>query len=245
MQGLNAAVRRTSTVLAGLAILFGLAFALREFTNAASALWLGARPPYITPPTRATIATIIVTIASGPALLAVAESTTRQRPGTLTRTQAATGRLLRWGRDALGLSRIDARGLLLAAGATTLTLGVSITVALTIATPSPDDPRFLATAGMSPLERGLAFAGAGPSEELLFRGPLLLAAALTHTAGTRWRAVLISTATFAALHPGAAGLVSAGVNGAVWCALVLITRSLWPAVISHCVHNFATGLLAG
>lgn len=250
MQGSNTTVRYTFTALAGLALFLGLAGALQELSNAISSWWLGANPPYIAPPTTATLVTITVALASGPAILAVAEVTLGPIAGVLTRTRNATLHLLRWGSDALGLTRLDARGCILAAGATALAFGVSVLVALAFGSRDPADPRFLATAGMSPLEQGLTFAGAGPTEELLFRGPVLIVAALTLHAGAWWRAglvgsaALVSTAIFAALHPGLDGLVGAGLNGAIWCVLVLLTRSLWPAVISHSTHNLVVGLIA-
>lgn len=250
MQGSSTTVRNVFTALAGFAILLGLANALQELSNAIAIWCLGANPPYITPPTLAALVTIALALASGPAFIAVAELMIGPGPGVLARARAATLRLLRWGSRALGLTRLDARSLALAAGATALAFAVSWAVAFAFGSRDPADPRFLATAGMSPLEQGLTFAGAGPTEELLFRGPVLIVAALTFTAGTWWRAGLVgatalfSTAVFASLHPGLNGLVGAGLNGAIWCLLALLTRSLWPAVISHSTHNLVVGLIA-
>ncbi|TQC38376.1 CPBP family intramembrane metalloprotease [Rhodococcus sp. WS4] len=85
-----------------------------------------------------------------------------------------------------------------------------------------------------------AFLGTALFEEIVFRNVVLLV--------KRWRpheTILIaitataSTALFAASHlnHGTANVVSTLVSGAVYAALALYTRSLWPAIMTHGIYN--------
>jgi len=71
-------------------------------------------------------------------------------------------------------------------------------------------------------------------EEWLFRGQLLrgLAGYIPNTA-----ALVISSALFAAVHCSLSGLPGRFVAGIVLGTLYLRTRSLWPPMATHLIHN--------
>lgn len=73
-------------------------------------------------------------------------------------------------------------------------------------------------------------------EEVVFRGMLL--PALIHVTRRPWVAVVVSSLLFAAIHPqGIAAWFALATVGAMCAMLTLQTRSLWPAIIMHAVHN--------
>ncbi len=90
------------------------------------------------------------------------------------------------------------------------------------------------------------------AEEVLFRGFLLTK---TRELMGPWRAVLLTSLLFAAIHwpgwiasgglRGGLGLMSASVFGVgvLLGYLFLTTRSLWPSVVVHVLNNMVVGLL--
>lgn len=84
---------------------------------------------------------------------------------------------------------------------------------------------------------------AGFCEELLFRGFLIWV--LQPLVGP-WLAALLSALLFGAAHAyqGPAGVVRTGLFGLVFTAIVLLTRSLWPAIVLHAVIDAMGGVLA-
>jgi len=84
---------------------------------------------------------------------------------------------------------------------------------------------------------------AGFCEELLFRGFLIWV--LQPLVGL-WLAALLSALLFGAAHAyqGLAGIVRTGLLGLVFTAIVLMTRSLWPAIVLHAVVDAMGGVLA-
>jgi membrane protease YdiL (CAAX protease family) len=84
---------------------------------------------------------------------------------------------------------------------------------------------------------------AGFCEELLFRGFLIWV--LQPIVGL-WFAAVLSALLFGAAHAyqGLAGVIRTGVFGLVFTAIVLLTRSLWPAIVLHAVVDAMGGVLA-
>lgn len=84
---------------------------------------------------------------------------------------------------------------------------------------------------------------AGFCEELLFRGFLLWV--LQPLVGL-WPAVALSALLFGVAHAyqGLAGILRTGAAGLLFTAIVLITRSLWPAIVLHVVVDVMAGVLA-
>ena len=85
---------------------------------------------------------------------------------------------------------------------------------------------------------------AGLCEELVFRGYLLWA--FQPPLGL-WGAALLATVLFAFGHAyqGAKGIVSTGVIGGLLALVVLLTRSIYPAMLLHALADAGPGLLAG
>lgn len=84
---------------------------------------------------------------------------------------------------------------------------------------------------------------AGFCEELLFRGFLIWV--LQPLVGL-WPAAVLSALLFGAAHAyqGPAGVIRTGLFGLVFTAIVLLTRSLWPAILLHAVVDAMGGVLA-
>lgn len=84
---------------------------------------------------------------------------------------------------------------------------------------------------------------AGFCEELLFRGFLLWV--LQPLVGL-WMAVALSALLFGVAHAyqGTAGIIRTGIAGLAFTAIVLVTRSLWPAIVLHVVVDVMAGVLA-
>ncbi len=82
---------------------------------------------------------------------------------------------------------------------------------------------------------------AGFCEELLFRGFLIWI--LQPVAGW-WVAAIISLAVFAAVHAyqGATGMIRSATLGAALTVMVMVTHSLWPAIVLHSVLDWMGGL---
>jgi membrane protease YdiL (CAAX protease family) len=97
-------------------------------------------------------------------------------------------------------------------------------------------------------ERGV-FAGlsvvAGLGEEIAYRGYLL--AILVPAFGEPWTAVGVSSAAFGLLHAyqGGVGIVRTGLLGGIFAASVVLTGTLWPAVLVHTVVDLIGGLWLG
>jgi len=84
---------------------------------------------------------------------------------------------------------------------------------------------------------------AGFCEELLFRGFLVWV--LQPLFGL-WLAVALSALLFGVAHAyqGLTGVIRTGLFGLVFTAIVLLTRSLWPAIVLHAVVDAMGGVLA-
>jgi membrane protease YdiL (CAAX protease family) len=61
-----------------------------------------------------------------------------------------------------------------------------------------------------------------------------------------WLAALLSALLFGAAHAyqGLAGVIRTGLFGLFFTAIVLLTRSLWPAIVLHAVVDAMGGVLA-
>jgi membrane protease YdiL (CAAX protease family) len=118
-----------------------------------------------------------------------------------------------------------------------------------------EDPRRDAFDGLDQLPAFVVVVSTAPVwEEVLFRGPLLLAAAAV--AGANWSPrtkgalvtamVVADTVLFGLAHHefGIANVATAALSGLVYCLLALGSKSLWPAMVAHATTNlFALGLL--
>ena len=84
---------------------------------------------------------------------------------------------------------------------------------------------------------------AGFCEELVFRGFLIWA---LQPLVDLWFAALLSALLFGAAHAyqGMAGVIRTSVLGLVFTAIVLLTRSLWPAIVLHAVVDAMGGVIA-
>jgi membrane protease YdiL (CAAX protease family) len=91
---------------------------------------------------------------------------------------------------------------------------------------------------------GLSLA-AGLGEELVYRGYLL--ALLTPVLGSAWAAAGVTSATFGVLHAyqGPLGIVRTALLGMLFATAVVMTGSLWPAVIVHTLVDLVGGLWLG
>lgn len=128
-----------------------------------------------------------------------------------------------------------------------------ITQTFSFTPPSGVDARFEAVGQAPAWAGGLYFAVvAAPWEEMLYRGPVILAAAylLARTWPRCWRVVavggiwLVSSVYFGGGHLEFSQLnaVTATANGLLYGGLALVSRSLWPAVVAHGLHNFLAGV---
>lgn len=81
---------------------------------------------------------------------------------------------------------------------------------------------------------------AGICEEACFRGYLLTRLRAVIGRGWIWP-VVIATISFAAGHTyqGWGGLIVIFVYGLMFCALFLLTKSLWPGIFAHIIQDFA------
>lgn len=84
---------------------------------------------------------------------------------------------------------------------------------------------------------------AGFCEELLFRGFLVWV--LQPLVGL-WVAAVLSALLFGLAHAyqGLAGVIRTGLFGLVFTAIVLLTQSLWPAIVLHAAVDAMGGVLA-
>lgn len=177
--------------------------------------------------------------------------------------RAAARRLAWWVRvfaRHLGLAP-GVRALPRIAGAGVLAAGAAVVVALVVTnldwleqTDYAHDPRYVLARSV-PGIAGPVFSGlsAGPHEEVLFRGCLLLGAAglavACRTAAARRVGVvallLLTSVVFASGHVGwsAANAVIAGVGGIFYGVAALRTGSLWAPVLAHTLYNVAAGIL--
>jgi membrane protease YdiL (CAAX protease family) len=84
---------------------------------------------------------------------------------------------------------------------------------------------------------------AGFCEEVLFRGFLIWV--LQPVVGL-WIAVALAALLFGAVHAyqGVAGVIRTGLFGLLFTAIVLLTRSLWPAIVLHAAVDAMGGVIA-
>lgn len=135
-----------------------------------------------------------------------------------------------------------------------ITYWIKVVIVRHISIPSTGvDVHSAAVQGAEPWVAGLYFALFAPSEELLYRGPLLalgfvVSQRLSNRGRGRWVLVsailvMVSLAFGAAHVPHSLGnAVTAGVSGLIYGGVALATRSLWPAVVAHAVGNFLVGM---
>lgn len=86
---------------------------------------------------------------------------------------------------------------------------------------------------------------AGVGEEIAFRG--FAVPALLLLTGSGWGALLISSVAFGALHgyQGWLGVTRTGSMGFFLGTILLISGSLWPAVLAHVALDLISGLVVG
>lgn len=86
---------------------------------------------------------------------------------------------------------------------------------------------------------------AGVGEELAYRGFLVPTLALLM--GSEWGAALASSAVFGTLHAyqGWLGMIRTGVLGLLLAASLLLSGSLWPAILAHAILDLLAGLVLG
>ena len=103
-------------------------------------------------------------------------------------------------------------------------------------------PIFPRTAQELPAFLGVSVT-AGFCEEVLFRGFLIWA--LQPLVGL-WLAVALAALLFGAAHAyqGVAGMIRTGLIGLVFTAIVLLSGSLWPAIVLHAAVDAMGGLTA-
>jgi hypothetical protein len=128
--------------------------------------------------------------------------------------------------------------------AAVIVLGV-IGLSLKAAGLSAPQKTLMAIAPSTPLEVLLWMVlsmSAGFCEEFVFRGYLLQQFASVG-AGV-WLGVACSSLLFGASHgyEGAAGMIAITAYGAMFCMLVLVTRSLRPGMIAHAWHDIFSGV---
>jgi len=104
---------------------------------------------------------------------------------------------------------------------------------------APISPR---TASELPAFIGVSLT-AGFCEEVLFRGFLIWV--LQPVVGL-WIAVALAALLFGAAHAyqGVAGVIRTGLFGLFFTAIVLLTRSLWPAIVLHASVDAMGGVIA-
>ena len=165
----------------------------------------------------------------------------------------AGGRLVR----VLGLAPRPGRWALLAlvgvaAGIVALVLNALLIRLPVLASTNVTDARDIAIAAAHPVVAGLYLALHGAMyEELIYRGPVLVAAWVA----ARWPpsrrgpatigAVVLSAVVFGACHLSwsLANAATAAASGLVYGSVALACRSLWPAAIAHATTNFIVGLV--
>lgn len=78
---------------------------------------------------------------------------------------------------------------------------------------------------------------AGVVEEIAFRGYLI--SRLTRITGLKFLAVFLATLAFSAGHiyQGTGGFILIFLYGLMFAVLYFITRSIWPCMIAHFIHN--------
>jgi membrane protease YdiL (CAAX protease family) len=86
---------------------------------------------------------------------------------------------------------------------------------------------------------------AGVGEELAYRGFLVPVLALL--LGSPWGAAVASSVVFGALHAyqGWLGMVRTGVLGLLLAASLILSGSLWPAILAHAILDLLAGLVIG
>jgi membrane protease YdiL (CAAX protease family) len=97
-------------------------------------------------------------------------------------------------------------------------------------------------------EKGLFVAlslAAGWGEEMAYRGFLVPALALM--LGGVWPAAILSSAVFGLLHAyqGLLGIVRTALLGLVLAGSLILTGSLWPAIVAHAILDVVAGVLLG
>jgi membrane protease YdiL (CAAX protease family) len=104
---------------------------------------------------------------------------------------------------------------------------------------SPDVAKMLEQAGHSTWWWLALSITAGICEEACFRGYLLTRLRAVIGRGWVWP-VIVATVSFTAGHTyqGWGGLIVIFVYGLMFCALFLMTKSLWPGIFAHIIQDF-------
>ena len=86
---------------------------------------------------------------------------------------------------------------------------------------------------------------AGVGEELAYRG--FLVPALTTVLGWSWGAALLSSAVFGLLHAyqGWLGIARTAALGFVLAASLILTGTIWPAILAHAILDVLAGIVFG
>jgi len=86
---------------------------------------------------------------------------------------------------------------------------------------------------------------AGVGEELAFRG--FLVPTLTLLMGSQWGAAILSSVAFGVLHAyqGWVGVARTAALGLLFAASLLISGTLWPAILAHIILDLLAGLVLG
>jgi membrane protease YdiL (CAAX protease family) len=86
---------------------------------------------------------------------------------------------------------------------------------------------------------------AGIGEELAFRGFAI--PVLTLLTGSAWGAAVLSSGAFGLLHgyQGWLGVFRTGAMGFLLAASLILSDSLWPAIIAHAALDLVSGLILG
>jgi len=100
----------------------------------------------------------------------------------------------------------------------------------------------------SPKEKlifGLLSVSAGVGEELAFRGFAI--PVLTLVTGSTWGGAIVSSCAFGCLHgyQGWLGVLRTGAMGFLLAASMILSGSLWPAIIAHAALDLFSGLILG
>lgn len=88
-------------------------------------------------------------------------------------------------------------------------------------------------------------ASAGFGEEIAFRGYAI--PVLVEATGSVWGAVAISSIAFGIVHAyqGAVGVLRSGILGVMLAVPLVLTGSLWPAILAHAAIDVIAGALLG
>lgn len=142
------------------------------------------------------------------------------------------GRILAWALGILGVAAVLLGGFYVAGRS----LGIPETPLLV---------RLLPRTGRERALFGLLSLAAGFGEELAYRGYAL--ALLTPLLSSAWAAAGVTSVVFGCLHAyqGPLGVVRTGLLGFALAASVVLSGTLWPAIVAHALVDILAGLVFG